>query len=403
MKLYEFQEKGVKKLLQRKYMLLADEMGLGKTVQALEAAKRAQGQVLVVCPAFLKNNWYDEARKHCGHDFAQDMQILSYTSLNRMKFPNYDFDVVICDEAHYLKNPKSNRTGAFFSFLHNVKPEYLFLLTGTPIKNRVGEFWTLLKMLSMCPSGTNGIKMKMNYWEFQRHFMDMYPVRVRGQVIQKFQGMRNIPELKRLLRDKYLRRLADKVDLPPLTRKHINLKCSTEKKEEDLEAAWGNYNGGKKNSHLMTVKAVHALAKAPRTKFYVNDLIDQGEQIVLFTDHVDVVKYFKTQWGHNCAAITGSTSMDDRDRAVKNFQAGVIHTIVATIGTLSTGVTLTASSNLVFNDYPWVPADLLQAEKRIHRIGQTRRCTIHYLFSSATDFKIFKQIEDKLKVITEVV
>jgi SNF2 family DNA or RNA helicase len=76
--------------------------------------------------------------------------------------------------------------------------------------------------------------------------------------------------------------------------------------------------------------------------------------------------------------------------------------IVATIGSMSVGVNLQAANYMVFNDYPWVPADLAQAEKRIHRIGQKSNCFYYYIFSSGVDENIFQTILDKLKITREV-
>jgi len=69
--------------------------------------------------------------------------------------------------------------------------------------------------------------------------------------------------------------------------------------------------------------------------------------------------------------------------------------LAATIGSLSVGVTLTAARHVVFNDLSWVPGDNLQAEKRIHRIGQKNACTAHYIEASETDAYIRKTLEEK--------
>lgn len=324
----------------------------------------------------------------------------SYASLNRVQSSGFDF--VICDEAHYLKNPQAKRTKTLESLLSGALPEYLVLLTGTPIKNRVGEFYSLLRFLSACPHGTNGNKMHMTYWDFQRHFMHFEQFKVKGRMITRFHGHRNVPELKQLLRNKYLRRKCDQLDLPPITRKNVNFDLDKTQQEKDLKDAWKEYNGGKKSKHIMSVKAVNALSKVPHTAKYVQDILDQDQQVVVFSDHVKVVSELSKKFS-NSVGITGEVAADKRADYVRKFQSGKIRVIFATIGALSTGVTLTASSNLVFNDYPWVPADLLQAEKRIHRIGQEKPCLIHMLFSGNMDKMIYHTILKKLKTIGEVV
>lgn len=348
----------------------------------------------------MRVNWHDEALKFYGRKFADSLTITSYTSLHKLK--DFNFNFVICDEAHYLKNPGAKRTKFFIDLIRIKRPEFLLLMTGTPIKNRVGEFWSLLNLLSLNPEPTNGSRLRMSHFEFQRHFSNLRYQKMGGRQFAKFEGHRNIPELKTLLRGKYLRRKMDSVELPSLRRKLVEFKTTKSKLEKQLEEAWLDYNLGKKSSHISQNKAVHALAKIGDTQKYVQDMVDQGEQVVVFTDHVKVAQSLTVKTVI-FRSITGSTPADKRSEIVRQFQAGEVQVIFATIGALSTGVTLTASSNLVFNDYPWVPADLLQAEKRIHRIGQDRPCIIHMLFSGPMDRMVYGQILKKLETIREVV
>ena len=76
--------------------------------------------------------------------------------------------------------------------------------------------------------------------------------------------------------------------------------------------------------------------------------------------------------------------------------------IVATIGAFSVGVNLTKANHLVFNDISWVPADNEQALKRIHRIGQERACTIHYVVGGHVDKFILDKVRSKMKIINSV-
>ena len=91
-----------------------------------------------------------------------------------------------------------------------------------------------------------------------------------------------------------------------------------------------------------------------------------------------------------------------RDQYRNRFQEGKLDVIIATIGAMSVGVTLTKSRNMIFNDLPWVPGDIAQAEKRCHRIGQTGIVTIHRMFYGKIDLKIGREITKKLKTIIEV-
>jgi SNF2 family DNA or RNA helicase len=69
---------------------------------------------------------------------------------------------------------------------------------------------------------------------------------------------------------------------------------------------------------------------------------------------------------------------------------------------MSVGVTLTAAQDVVFNDLSWVPADNMQARKRIHRIGQSKKCRCHHMISGPTDAYIKAVLEEKEKTINQV-
>lgn len=95
--------------------------------------------------------------------------------------------------------------------------------------------------------------------------------------------------------------------------------------------------------------------------------------------------------------------MEKRNELVTKFQNGQLDVLVCTVGAASTGLTLTRSNLVVFNDIPWVPADLVQARKRIHRISQERQSRCVYIVGSKVDDNIIKTIRSKEKVISAVV
>jgi SWI/SNF-related matrix-associated actin-dependent regulator 1 of chromatin subfamily A len=148
-------------------------------------------------------------------------------------------------------------------------------------------------------------------------------------------------------------------------------------------------------------KRLSALLKAPATAEYANELYGGNSgPLLIFTDHVEAAKLI-SQGVNGSNIITGSTPMDARQATVAAFQRGEIPALVATIGTMATGFTLTASRNVIFNDMSWTPSDNLQAEKRIHRIGQKNACVKHVMLATLTDSHIFKTLESKQKHINE--
>jgi len=166
-KLYDFQLKGAQFLYERRSALLADDMGLGKTIQAIVAADMIKAKrILVVCPASVKINWEREFKKwqyinRKTHIIGKTREFLPVTDIyivnyhivshsnifNQLK--NIKFDLLICDEAHYLKGIKSQRTKAILGtkgIVHNC--EYKWMLTGTPLLNRPIELYPMLKVLA---------------------------------------------------------------------------------------------------------------------------------------------------------------------------------------------------------------------------------------------------------------
>lgn len=396
---YPFQEDAIKFHLNVPYSICALGMGLGKTPVALAVKEKLGCDMLVICPAYLKPNWLAEAKKFLGTD--EGITVLSYDKFRSKVevLPKYDF--VVFDEAHYLKNPKAQRTRCAHGYIKDCLPKNLLLLTGTPVKNGVPEIWSLLKLCSYGPTRNDLFLPYKNsaYMFAERYCKRQYTF---GNHF-KHVGIRNAEELRGLLRPWYYRKRASQVlDLPPQVRKKINI--APDKHDSELELAWEAYNGGKVSEHFMTGKAVNALAKVQTSVEIASNIIQEGGNVVVFSDHVKSCEaiYDSLSAEFSGGLITGSTTILRRSDAINKFTNGQYRFIAATIGAMSVGVNLQAAQFMVINDYPWVPADLAQAEKRIHRIGQTGTCFYYYIFASEVDEMIYDKITDKLNVTREV-
>ena len=172
-----YQLAGVAYAQSREATLIADEMGLGKTIQALGVinVEKTIANVLVVCPASLKLNWKREATKWLtrplkisianGTFSPGGMVIVNYEQVKkyRSQIDAVQWDLLIVDEAHYLKNAKADRTASVLGRWHQdpkklVKPiqaRRKLFLTGTPILNRPCELWTLLQAIDKQGLGGN--------------------------------------------------------------------------------------------------------------------------------------------------------------------------------------------------------------------------------------------------------
>jgi SWI/SNF-related matrix-associated actin-dependent regulator 1 of chromatin subfamily A len=136
-----YQSEGVERLMaitaQRSSALLADEPGLGKTIQVVEYINRMGfNRILIVCPASLRLNWRSELDKWLAFT-PQHIEILSYEGVVSGYTEVSHYDLIVFDEAHYLKNPSAKRTKACLA----LESDYRLFLTGTPVVNRPMEMY----------------------------------------------------------------------------------------------------------------------------------------------------------------------------------------------------------------------------------------------------------------------
>lgn len=368
-------------------------MGLGKTPTAIATACEVGEPTLVVAPAFLRENWLREIDKFC--DSPKKFTVISYHQLKKLgRLP----PTVIFDEAHYLKELSTGWTHKAHILVESDPPEVLLQLTGTPIKNRIPEIYSPLRL---CWLG--GYYEEFDLWgnsydafcnNFAHGFFDGYR--------QRYEGLKNRRELRRLLKPVYLRKRAEDVlDLPDMVHKEIITK-KIGPADKELKRAWQLYKEqGNLSEEMASLKAVNALAKVDFTIEHCNSIIKEGQKVVVYTDHVQACKALAA--GLNVEAITGQTPVKKRMRLLDDFQAGKTRSFVATIGSASVGLNITSANYTVFNDAPWVPADLHQAIKRTHRIGQRNTCFYYYILSSQYDAMIYQTIKKKMKIIDQVV
>jgi len=427
-KLYNHQKLGKDFILKRKYVLIGDQPGLGKTLQALAALVETDKVALIVCPAFLRENWKNEVDKFTNlssrivtskekYETVPDVLIVSYEGAKNVP-REIPFGFIILDESHYIKNYQAKRTKSVVELVGASSPEYLVALSGTPILNSVIEFYTILKLLSYCPSGTNGIPIaERSQYAFSAKFSNKQTREInvpsrRGSSTVKlteYRGVRNVDTLKSYLRGKYLRRLASKVlDLPRVT--DIPLKVTGNNKTLDAKLMaefqdWLDSGGGKLTEHITHLKIASAMNKVPSTAKLVIDLVEQGEQVVVFSDHRDPVQTILNSLPQNVThdKLVGGMSSQSRQEIVQRFQAKKLQVVVCTIGAASTGITLTSACKMVFNDLPWRPADLEQARRRIDRISQKRPVTIYNMIGGDFDSKLQDKLQEKMKNIGSII
>ncbi|XP_059024082.1 SWI/SNF-related matrix-associated actin-dependent regulator of chromatin subfamily A-like protein 1 [Mustela lutreola] len=420
--LLPFQRAGVNfAIAKRGRLLLADDMGLGKTIQAIciAAFYRKEWPLLVVVPssvrftweqAFLQ--WLPSLSPDCinvvvtGKDrlTAGLVNIVSFDLLSKLeKQLKTPFKVVIIDESHFLKNIKTARCRAAMPLLKVAKR--VILLSGTPAMSRPAELYT--QIIGVRPTFFPQFHaFGLRYCDAKRHPWGW-----------DYSGSSNLGELKLLLEEAVmLRRLKSDVlaQLPPKQRKMVVVapgRIST-KARAALDAAAKEMTTTDKTKRqqkeaLLLFFNRTAEAKIPSVIEYILDLLESGrEKFLVFAHHRIVLSAITTELERKHVPhirIDGSTSSADREDLCQQFQLFEKHAVaVLSITAANMGLTFTSADLVVFAELFWNPGVLLQAEDRVHRIGQSSSVSIHYLVARGTaDDYLWPLIQEKIKVLGE--
>ena len=409
-----FQKAGIAYALKRKNCLIGDEMGLGKTISAIAFLNVvAPKTVLVICPASLKKNWKLEMEKwlveprticivNSGGDTISgnpNVLIINYDLLKKHKktLQSITWGVLILDEAHKIKNPKSQRTIACVS----LKAHRKLALTGTPITNRPIELQPIAGFLDPDTFG--------NFFDFARRYAGAYKARFGWD----FTGASNLDELQRRLRQSIMiRRKKDEVlhDLPAKIRQIIVLPNKSYRNELAKEfsmlsdaVAETTYDDVS-FEQMSGVRHEMALAKVDDV---VEHLADMDHQVVVMAHHKDVVEGIKAGLeaaGKSVVTLTGDCNQAHRQNSVETFQAKKADFFIGTIGAAGVGITLTAASHVVFAELSWVPGDVSQAEDRCHRIGQQDSVLVqHLVVDGSLDARMAEVLVQKQRVLDRAI
>lgn len=423
-KLRPHQVEGVSYMLKHNYVYNAYEQGLGKTLQAIMVQQSEDFNCLIICPATAKYSWAieyekftDEKSVNIGHDPEAKVNITNYENLYLCTELFMKSDLVIFDEAHYLVNMESQRSQYAHRFIRKYKPQRLILLSGTPMKERIPNLYSPLKLLSYSPIRNNGRDITEKFKtqdSFSRYFSHKktFKVKVQGRrggsfmkEITKYEGVRNTRELEAYLKYKYIRKTAREVeDLPPIVYKDVYANYA---KDFQLQDQLDKINSGKRFD--TKVKAEAAYACSGFTANYVKDLLDSGNSpIIVFSDHLDPLDNIASSLKrkarrYRCEFIIGETSGEDRKRFIKEFELGKIDVLLCTYGAAATAITLIRSNNMVLNDETWEASSMSQAIKRFHRIGQNRTCFVHRVVGGKISKKISDIVHKKQKYIDEII
>lgn len=426
-KLYPYQEEDLKVLLTRRHTLLASECGIGKTVNAISLINALNlYQVLIICKASIKENWKRKLKEWLKMPYS--IQIINKKTdliepYSMFVIINYDlishsymlqqlcsinWQLIICDEAHYLKNMKATRTKTVLGkkgLVHHT--ERTLMMTGTPVLNRPVELFPILKVLS-----------PETIYPYTDHFS--YAKRYCAGWWDKFsfndKGASHTAELNERLRAGYMiRRTYDEVEMQLPKRRYeivlIEKEVGVAAKLEILENAerkdFKHQKLSAEAGQLATLRRETAEAKIDACIDKIKEYVESVDKLVIFAYHHSVIERLEKELDIYCPIIlTGNTSTPARQLLIDNFIGNPMRKVfIGQIQAAGEGIDglQRVCHNVLFVETSWVPGEIAQAIARVWRLGQEHPVLIRFLiWANSVEEHMLRVALDKVKVIKEI-
>ena len=419
----EHQKEAVQKLVENKKFILADDMGLGKTTSTIIAAlESGSKKVLIICPATLKINWKREIENYSdktvyiaeGKNFSTDADfvIINYDIIKNFhdtkkkgesQILDANFDLVVVDEAHYIKNATAQRTKLINDLVKKV--DRLWLLTGTPMTSRPIDYFNLLSLIES--------PVAKNWMAYAIRYCQGYQFNVGGRKVWNVMGASNLEELRDRTSGLTLRRLKENVlDLPDKIITPVYLRLKSKMYEEIMGEYYDWYDKNPEESKSLTVqftkltkiRQVIADEKISQTIELAENIVEQGKKVIIFCNFTDSLNKICEHFGKAAVKVDGSMSKPERQHSVDSFQdSDKIKVFVGNIKAAGVGITLTAAEVVIMNDLSFLPSDHAQAEDRAYRYGQKNNVLVYYpIFENTIEGIIYDILNNKKQVIATV-
>lgn len=410
--------------------IIADEAGLGKTIEALSLLRLHPAKLLpcvIVCPSTVKLQWMFEIHRiasgsengskdkrfltqviKSGKERAMpgfQIYVITYDMLkNKDLFsmlPDGTIKTIIIDECQRIKNHLSDRAKA----VQRVAKEtpHIIAMSGTPIKNNAGEYFTVLNLV------------KPTLFPHYQRYIDNYCDSYSNGWSQKIGGLKDVEKFHEDTKDIIIRRTKADVlsDLPPIDRKfhHVELDRKLHKVYDDLmkeleEMLYDDDNsfssGAAKIAIMSKMRHITGISKvAECIDFVTTFLLSTDRKIVIFTHHQDVMGMLENQLNQWCAdgnygkvcVLHSGLDGDGRANLVKTFKEDDSRRIlIASTLAAGEGLNLQFCSDAILLERQWNPANEEQVEGRFHRFGQLNPVSITYMLASGTIDEYFSEL-----------
>ena len=399
---------GVKYILHQKRVLLGDEMGLGKTIQALaamvslrndylkekEAAEKAAApahppRFLVICPASVIVNWCREIEAKSDlkaynlHDSSRDrsfvtwseeggVAVTNYESLENhfVIDPDFDIDMIIVDEAHYIKNTSAKRSKNVLELCYHT--DRILFMTGTPLENNVSEMIRLMDYLQHdVAQRAQSVSVTAYADDFKDKISPVYYRRKRESVLSELPDLTDVKEW-------------------------CNMTPEDERAYED-DVLTGSFMDVRRVS-WRNEDYLNTSAKVQRLREIVEDAAEDQRKILVFSFFLDTLEKIRTVFGTQCVGvINGAVPVEERQSIVDAFeQAPAGSVLAAQIQSGGTGLNIQSASVVILCEPQYKPSTENQAIGRAHRMGQTRDVLVYRLLCPDTvDERMIEILEAK--------
>jgi len=431
--LYEYQIRGISRILKSYYegkngFILNDAPGLGKTIQAISflmaiyhknmnvAFFTTNAMLPIIVDEFYK---FDKSKLLVNRltNMPQEGKIciIPYsilTAKNKVtQLLSVSFDVIILDEVQNLKNIRSKRV-KIFEHVYK-KSRFVLAMTGTLFKNRPLEAYNVLRYTRIINEKTRVIDFikhfegEVSAFFYRKNSAYKYYYSIQSQAVTR---LRNFLEQS----GQYIRRVKEDVinELPAKKRVivpvelagNVDLKQIISNEAELIQKLESRYKlTPEEAQRLSTYRRVLGIEKVPAIVDYVIENLSDRERLIIFAYHKDVIDKIHSELSkalpeHLVMKIHGETPPKQRDEYVVAFQGNAEKAVlVLSLPVMSEGVTLTKANELVFAEIDWVPATILQAEDRIHRISQkATTCFYYYMIAPNTiDQYVYNVLKNK--------
>lgn len=393
--------------------LIADAPGLGKTVQAIAYAQLHNLKTIIICPLSVVVNWQREVKKFTGKESTVwDAKGYAGKLGNQFHIAHYDatakihqwlrdqkFDLLVCDEATYLKNRQTIRAKSILGSYKErrkypgIKTKYTIFLTGTPVMSRPIEAFSLLNFLDKDRFN--------NFYHFTQRYGGW-----------KGQAPMNLQDLHDRTKDLVIRRKKDQVltELPAKQRNDLYVELTKDERKEynellrELFGKW-KMDGKPSIKHMPKLQGFLIEKKLPRLVEMIDEFLDNDKPILIFSNYIAPLKLLLEKYGHHAALLTGEMNKNQRQETIDKLVSGQAK--IGLFSLLAAGMGIDGLQHKIdtvaFLNMDWVPANHEQAEDRTHRIGQKAQVQVYYMICDKTIDEYMRDILKEKQEIADII